>query len=257
MQLIDTHSHLYLKQFKDDLNQVIDNAKAASLEKVLLPNIDISSIQDMHRLVEIDPSFFYPMMGLHPCSVGEDVEQVLEKIKSHLYDSSYIAVGEIGIDLYWDKTFLDQQKWAFAEQIKWAKDLEIPIVIHARESFDEIFEVLDNVNDDRLTGVFHCFTGNLDQAHKALGYGGFKLGLGGVLTYKNSGLDKTVKELDLKDLVLETDSPYLPPVPYRGKRNESAYVKIVAQKLADIKEMDIAKVAEITTENALSLFKLS
>jgi len=189
--------------------------------------------------------------------VDGDIEKVLAEIKSELYQGSYVAVGEIGIDLYWDKTFLSQQKFAFREQIKWAKELEIPIVIHARESFNEIFEIVDELNDEKLTGIFHCFTGTLDQANKIIDYQGFKMGIGGVLTFKNSGLEKVMEEVDLKHLVLETDSPYLAPKPHRGKRNESGYVSFVAQKLADVKKMPLEDLAKVTSQNALEIFKMA
>jgi TatD DNase family protein len=197
------------------------------------------------------------MMGLHPGSVNENWEDDLEVIKGHLFsDRNYVAVGEIGMDLYWDKTFVSQQTAAFKQQVEWAKALRLPIVIHAREAFDEIFEVLDVLNDDALSGVFHCFTGTLAQAHRALDYGNFKLGIGGVLTYKKSGLDEVLTELPLDCMVLETDSPYLPPVPHRGKRNESAYLLHIAERLAEVKNVSLKEVGEITAYNAQTLFKL-
>lgn len=195
-------------------------------------------------------------MGLHPCSVGENVEDELALVEKELQTNNYIAVGEIGIDLYWDKSFQKQQEMAFRKQIDWAKELQLPIVIHCREAFDEILTILDEVNDDRLFGVFHCFTGSLNQAKHILGYGQFKMGIGGVVTFKNSGLDKVVEQLDLKDLVLETDSPYLAPAPYRGKRNESNHVVLVAEKLASIFDLSVEEVAEITTRNALEIFEI-
>jgi len=257
MHLIDTHSHMYSDKFKDDLDLAVDRAKQEKVSKVFLPNIDLDSIGPMKKLVADRPDFFIPMMGLHPCSVEANVEEVLGKIKSELDNGGYVAVGEIGIDLYWDKTYLSQQQFAFEEQIKWAKELELPIVIHARDSFDEIFEIVDKLNDKRLTGIFHCFTGTVEQANKIIAYDGFKLGIGGVLTFKNSGLDKVMEHVDLQHLVLETDSPYLPPTPYRGKRNESAYVSIVAQKLADVKEMSLEDLAKRTSQNALEIFKMT
>ena len=255
MFFIDTHTHLFTEQFDEDRDLVIQRAIEDGVQKMLLPNIDLDSIASMHELSEKYPGVCYPMMGLHPCSVNENWEMDLETIKSHLFSSKYCAVGEIGVDLYWDKSTLKFQQSALAKQVEWAKELKLPIVIHVRDAFDETFEVIDELNDDSLTGVFHCFTGTIEQAEHILNYGGFKLGLGGVLTFKNSGLDKTVEGIDLKNLVLETDSPYLAPTPHRGKRNESSYVKLVAEKLADIKGLSIEEVADVTSSNARDIFK--
>ena len=211
----------------------------------------------MHALENEFPNQCFPMMGLHPCSVNEDFEKELDLMEAKLSEHNYIAIGEIGIDLYWDKTLLKQQEIAFRSQISWAKERGLPIVIHCREAFDEILSILDEVNDDKLFGVFHCFTGSLEQAKHILNYGGFKLGIGGVVTFKNSGLDKVVRELQLKDLVLETDAPYLAPAPFRGKRNESAYLVKVADKLSDIYEVSIEEIAEQTSQNALEVFKMN
>ena len=197
------------------------------------------------------------MMGLHPGSIGENWESDLEIVKSNLFNRSYCAVGEIGMDLYWDKTFIEAQKKAFRMQVEWAKELNLPIVIHARDAFDEIFEIVDEMNDEILRGVFHCFTGTLDQANHILGYGGFKLGIGGVLTYKNAKIDEVIREISLDHLILETDSPYLPPVPYRGKRNESAYLLHIAEKLADVHGVTLKDIEERTSMNAIELFNLS
>ena len=254
MILTDTHSHQYLKQFDDDLESSIQRAFENHVRRIFLPNIDLSSIDAMNKLVDKYPENIFPMMGLHPCSVEKDYSSVLEKMKSELDTGKYCAVGEIGIDLYWDKSTLDIQVRAFEEQISWAKDIGLPIVIHARDSFDEIFEVVDRMNDDRLFGIFHCFTGNANQAQKIIDYGGFKLGIGGVVTFKNSGLDKTMESVDPEHLVLETDSPYLAPVPFRGKRNESSYLPYVAGKLADIYGLSVESIAEITTANSKEVF---
>jgi TatD DNase family protein len=202
------------------------------------------------------PQNCYPMIGLHPSDVKENFEEELAIVKQEAETNAYIAIGEIGIDLYWDKTFLKQQQEAFAFQIQLAKTHGLPIAIHARDSFNEIFEVLDQYNDDSLTGVLHCFTGNLDQANRVINYGGFKLGIGGVATFKNGGLDKVIPHIDLKYLVLETDAPFLAPMPYRGKRNESQYIPIIADKIAHLHGIKIEKVAEVTTQNALALFPL-
>jgi TatD DNase family protein len=251
---IDTHTHLYSSEFNNDRVEMIQRSLANGVEKLLLPNIDIESIEGMHQLVKEYPTNCYAMMGLHPGYVKEDWEQQLAIIKDYLFKGNYIAVGEIGIDLYWDKTFIEEQKSAFSKQVNWAKELNLPIVIHAREAFQEIFDILDELHDDRLKGIFHCFTGNVEQAKKALSYNGFKLGIGGVLTYKKAELDKVLENIDLKNIVLETDSPYLPPVPYRGKRNESSYLVHIAEKLADVYQISIKEVEEITTNNVFELF---
>lgn len=252
--LIDTHSHLYLPQFDEDRDSMIGRARAAGVEKILLPNIDLASIEPMHQLCDTHPDMCIPMMGLHPCDVKEDFLAVLEVMREKFNRRKYIAVGEIGIDLYWDKSTLQNQITAFEIQIEWAKALQLPIVIHARDAFDEIFEVLDRKHDSSLRGVFHCFTGNLSQAQKVMGYSGFLMGIGGVLTYEKSGLAEVVQNIPLDFLVLETDSPFLSPKPYRGKRNESAYVKFVAEKLAEVHRTDLATIAQVTGENADRLF---
>jgi TatD DNase family protein len=253
---IDTHTHLYVDAFDDDRSEVVDRAFETGIEKLLLPNIDVDSIESMHQLEANYPGKCISMMGLHPGSVKEDWESQLEVIRKHLFSRDYIAVGEIGMDLYWDKTFVEEQKIAFTKQIEWAKELKLPIAIHARDAFDEIFEIVDTLNDDGLTGVFHCFTGSVDQAEKILSYGGFKLGIGGVLTYKNAKIDEVIKTIDLEHLILETDAPYLTPVPHRGKRNESSYLLHVAEKLADVHGVTLKKVEEETTKNAIELFNL-
>jgi TatD DNase family protein len=257
MFLIDTHTHLYSSQFDEDRNDVIQKSLDKGVQKLLLPNIDQSSIDGMMNLVVNYPNVCYPMMGLHPCSVDENVEESLKNLESFFTENhKFIAVGEIGIDLYWDKTFLKEQIKAFEIQINWAKKYQLPIVIHARDSFDEIFEVLDRMYDEHLTGVFHCFSGDLEQANKVLSYGGFKLGIGGVVTFKKSGLDEVLKCVSLEHLILETDSPYLAPTPYRGKRNESSYLPLVALKLSSIYGISENEIAQITTQNALTLFNL-
>lgn len=257
MELIDTHTHLFTPQFDEDRTTIVKEAIDAGVSSMLLPNIDLESIDSMHELEKQFPEHCYAMMGLHPCSVNENWQEQLATIQEHLFSRPYVAVGEIGIDLYWDKSTVDFQKAAFEQQIQWAKELEIPIVIHVRDAFDEAFEVVDQLNDDQLSGVFHCFTGTIEQANHILNYGGFKLGIGGVLTFKNSGLDKVVEQLNLEDLILETDSPYLAPHPKRGKRNESSFITYVASKLAEVKGVGIEKVAEITSVNARALFKLN
>jgi TatD DNase family protein len=234
---------------------MIERAIEEGVQKMLLPNIDVDSIEPMYTLCKQFPRNCFPMMGLHPGYINEKWEENLAIVKQHLFERENIAVGEIGMDLYWDKTFKDEQAQAFRIQIEWAKELKLPIVIHARDAFDEIFEIVDELNDSTLSGVFHCFTGNLEQAKRIENYGGFKIGIGGVLTYKKSGLDEVVKEVPLEMLLLETDSPYLPPTPFRGKRNESAYINYVAEKLAEIKGVNVEELAKITTQNAENLFK--
>lgn len=255
---IDTHTHLFSEEFNDDRSLVVKKAIDCGVEKMLLPNIDVNSIQPLFDLCNAFPQNCFAMMGLHPGSVDEHFESQLSTIKHALFSDKErcVAVGEIGMDLYWDKTFVEQQRIAFATQINWAKELNIPIVIHAREAFDEIFTVLDELNDERLSGVFHCFTGDATQAQKVVNYGNFKLGIGGVVTYKKSSLPEVLATVDLKHLILETDSPYLAPVPFRGKRNESSYVMHVAEKLADIYQVSLKTIEETTTNNAKELFKL-
>jgi TatD DNase family protein len=254
--LIDTHTHLYLDAFDEDRPAMISRALEAGVKRMLLPNIDQASIAGMHALCDAYPENCLPMMGLHPCDVKDDFREVLQNMESLFSQRRYWAVGETGIDLYWDKTTLHNQIESFEIQIEWAKRMDLPIVIHARESFNEIFEVLDRLNDDHLRGVFHCFTGNHSQAEKIMNYGGFMMGIGGVLTYEKSGLSEVVKEVPIESILLETDSPFLTPKPYRGKRNESAYVKFVAEKMAEVKGLSLREVASITTQNAQSMFQL-
>ena len=255
MNLIDTHTHLFSSQFDEDRNAVVQKAIDNGVSKMLLPNISSETIEAMHQLCQDFPEHCYPMMGLHPCDVKDDYLKELEIVKAQLDKGKYVAVGEIGIDLYWDKSTLDIQKKAFRHQLIWAKEYDLPVAIHIRESFDEIFEVIEEVNDEKLRGVFHCFTGTKEQGLRAIDMG-FMLGIGGVVTFKNSGLDQALSGLPLAQLILETDSPYLAPTPHRGQRNESAFIPLMAQKLADIYEMDIEEVARITTQNAKTLFKL-
>jgi TatD DNase family protein len=256
MIFIDTHTHLFSPSFNEDRTDAVQRAINAGVDKLLLPNIDVDSISSMYDLCNQFPNNCFPMMGLHPGSVDEHWERNLEVIKEHLFTRNNLAVGEIGMDLYWDKTFQDAQAQAFRQQISWAKELKLPIIIHAREAFEEIFDIVDELNDDSLRGIFHCFTGTLEQAQKIQEYGGVMLGLGGVLTYKKSGLDEVVKDIPLDMIVLETDSPYLPPTPHRGKRNESAYLIHIAEKLAEIKQMKLTEVADLTTANARRMFNL-
>lgn len=255
MKLIDTHSHIYSDEFTEDIDEVILNCKNANISKILLPNIDSESIPKMEKLVQAYPDVCIPMMGLHPTSVKENYLEELEICKSWMTENDFCAVGEIGIDLYWDKTFLKEQQIAFDKQINWALGKDLPIVIHARDSFNEIFEILEDYKNRNLKGVFHSFSGNVEQGQKAIDLG-FLLGINGIVTFKNSGLDKVVKEFPLAKMILETDSPYLAPVPKRGKRNESAYVLYVANKLVEIFDVDLEEVAKISTKNAEELFSI-
>lgn len=256
MILIDTHTHLYLNAFDDDREAMVKRAMAAGVKYMFLPNIDHASVKGMQALCDQFPENCFPMMGLHPTSVKENFRDELAKVESLMKEHTFYGVGETGIDLYWDKTFYREQVEAFNFQIDLALEYDLPLVIHARESFTEIFRVLENRNIDGLRGVFHCFTGNTEEAKRAIGLG-FLLGIGGVLTYKKSGLDEVISEIGTDHLILETDAPFLPPVPHRGKRNESAYVLLVAQKLSEILNRPLAEVASITTQNAASLFSLN
>ena len=256
MRLIDTHTHLYLEQFDDGREEMIQRALESGVEQFFLPNIDSSSITRMLELEEAWPGRCFAMMGLHPCSVKENFEEELAIVRDWLDERPFCAVGEIGIDLYWDKTFFEQQKEAFLLQVEWAKELGIPIVIHSREATDILIDLVEKAKDERLTGVFHCFSGTETQARRIIELD-FFLGIGGVVTFKNAGLDQVMENISLEHVVLETDSPYLAPVPKRGKRNESAYVRLVAEKLAAIKGVPFREVAEVTTRNAESLFPVA
>jgi len=251
--ITDTHTHLYSEQFDADRDEVIKRALDLGIKRFFLPAIDSSYYEGMFALEEAFPENIFLMAGLHPTHVKDDFKEELKLVEQHLQDHRFYAVGEIGMDLYWDKTYHKQQEEAFLLQISFAKERGLPIVIHCRDAFDEIFEILDTVNDDRLFGIFHCFTGTKSQALKAISYG-FKLGIGGVVTFKNGGLDKFITEIPLKNLVLETDAPYLSPTPFRGKRNESSYLMQVLHKLADLYQMRAEEIAIITTQNSKEVF---
>lgn len=253
---IDTHAHLYVEQFDEDRDEMVKRAIDNGVSKLFLPNIDIASIPKMEQMVKDYPGVCYSMIGIHPCDVVQDWAKQLQEMKSYYKKGHHIAIGEIGIDLYWDKSLQKEQTEAFRAQIQWAKEEKLPIVIHARDSFDEIFEVVDQENDEHLFGVFHCFTGTEEQARKIIDYGGFKMGIGGVVTFKNSGVDKAIQNIDLSHFILETDAPYLAPAPYRGKRNESAYIPLIAKKLSDIYAVSEEEIGRITTQNALNLFNI-
>ena len=253
--MIDTHTHLYSEEFDKDRAEMIARAKAAGVTRCFIPAIDSSYTERMFQLKNEYPDYVFLMNGLHPCNVKENYKEELTHVENLMPTHSFCAIGEIGIDLYWDKTFLKEQQEAFAWQIQLAKKHQLPIVIHCREAFDEVFEVLESEKGDDLFGIFHCFSGTEAQAYRAIGYG-LHLGIGGVVTFKNGKLDQFLKNIDLQHIVLETDSPYLAPVPYRGKRNESAYIVQVADKLSDIYELPVDEIKRITTENATKIFKI-
>ena len=255
MNIIDTHTHLYLNQFKEDIDDVIARAKEIGIKKFIFPAIDSSHFDSMHNLKNKYPEEIYLMSGLHPTDVKENFKDELNFVENTLKTYNYVAIGEIGIDLYWDINYLTQQQEAFKFQIRLAIKHDLPIVIHCREAFSEIFEILDKENCDKLRGVFHCFTGTLEEAQRAIDLG-FVLGIGGVVTFKNGGIDKFLHKIDLKNIVLETDSPYLAPVPFRGKRNESSYIIYVLEKLSEIYGISKEKIAEITSKNAKKVFRL-
>jgi len=253
--VIDTHTHLYLKEFAADIDDVINRAKNLKINNFFLPAIDSSYTESMIALKNAYPDIMHLMAGLHPCSVKDNYLEELSHVENVLKNHAIVAIGEIGIDLYWDKSTLNIQKKAFASQIRLAKDLNLPIVIHCRNAFDEIFEVLENEKSENLRGIFHCFSGNYEQALKAISFN-MKLGIGGVVTFKNGKIDKFLKKIPLDNLVLETDSPYLAPPPFRGKRNESSYLSIIIDKLTEVYEIPAKKIIEITSTNAIELFKI-
>ena len=255
MNLIDTHTHMFSSQFDEDREQIVKECIESGIETLLLPNINSETIDAMWSLCDLFPKNCFPMIGLHPCDVKEDYQKELDIVLQELKNRKYVAVGEIGIDLHWDKTTVDIQKSAFDQQIKWAIEFDLPIAIHIRESFEEVFEVLEQNIHPKLRGVFHCFTGTLEQAQKAISMG-FMLGVGGVVTFKNSGVDKVLENIDLKHLILETDSPYLAPTPLRGKRNDSRNLQLICDKLAQLNDLESSEVARITSKNAQTLFKL-
>ena len=265
MIFTDTHTHLYSKEFDADRTALIEKAIASGVKRFFLPNVDSDSIPGMFQVEKQFPENCFPMMGLHPCSVNAKYPQELQVVEYWLKKRKFAAIGEIGIDLYWDKTFFEQQQDAFRTQIQWAKKYNLPYVIHSRNAFDETMEIVNEFKEDKIKAIFHCFSGNIKQAEQVIAAGlpdgaslaeagDFKLGIGGVVTFKNSGLDKVVEAIDIKHLVLETDAPYLAPNPYRGKRNEPDYITLVAQKIADIKKISLEEVAAITTQNSIDFF---
>ena len=251
--ITDTHTHLYSEQFDQDRNEMIQRAKDAGVSRFFIPAIDSSYTKSMLELESNFKDDVFLMMGLHPTSVKENYKEELAHVKEWIDKRSFYAIGEIGIDLYWDKNFLAQQQEAFRTQIQWAKEKKLPIIIHCRDAFDEIFEVLETEKSDDLFGIFHCFTGTKEQAKKAISYN-MKLGIGGVATFKNGKIDAFLNEIDIKHIVLETDSPYLAPTPFRGVRNESSYITKVVEKLAIIYSLTFEEIAEITTQNSKDIF---
>ena len=256
--MIDTHSHIFSEEFKEDLPEVIARAKEIGVEKIFMPNIDDTSMEDMLNVCQAYSGYCFPMIGFHPTSVeGSDAIYKVKEMKKRLVEGHpYIAIGEVGLDLYWDKTWLKEQQQILDEQIQWALEWKLPLVIHCREAFPELFQILGPYKHTELTGVFHSFTGTLDEARELMDYSRFMIGINGVVTFKKSTLPETLMEIPLAKLVLETDSPYLAPVPFRGKRNETSYVKRVAVKLAELYGMEIGEVERQTTENALKVFKI-
>lgn len=251
--LIDTHAHIYSEDFMHDVDEVLQRAYDNDVKKIILPNIDSGSVKRLLDLADAYPHLCFPLIGLHPTSVAADYHEELEAVEYWLEKRKFYGIGEIGIDLYWDRSYLKEQQDAFRLQIKLAKAHQLPVVIHLRDSFHEIYSIVKEEQDGNLKGIFHCFTGNEEEAQKITDLG-FSLGIGGVLTFKNSNLPEVLKNVSLKNLVIETDAPYLTPVPKRGKRNESAYLVYVAQAVAKIYDISVSEVAEITTENARSLF---
>ncbi len=253
--MIDTHAHIYSEHFDKDRDAVIQRAKEAGVQKIVLPNIDSSSLAAMHALEQAYPNYCYAAIGLHPTSVQADFKKELDIVHKELARRSYLAVGEIGIDLYWDKSFQQQQIEVFQQQLEWSLQYNLPVIIHLRDSFEEVMQALEPFKRSALRGVFHSFGGSLKEAQRILAYGGFLIGINGILTFKNSGLAEVVKELDIRHIILETDAPYLTPVPFRGKRNESAYLKYTAEFLAAIHNCSIELIRAQTTKNAYELFQ--
>lgn len=255
VNLIDTHCHVYASEFDDDLDEVIAAAKRQGVNRILLPNVDEETVDRLHAVADKFPDTCFPMMGLHPCDVMEDWEEEIHRLFALFEKRNYIAVGEIGLDLYWDKTTLPRQTAALKKQIEFALQKRLPVVLHTRDSTDKVLDVLSEYKGSGLTGVLHCFSGSKEQAIRAIKLD-MMIGIGGVLTFKNAGIAETVKHIPLEHIILETDAPYLAPVPYRGKRNEPGYTRIVAEELAKILNLGIKELADITTANAERLFNL-
>lgn len=253
MILTDTHAHVYSEEFLNDFKECFNRSIENKVSRVFVPNVDVNSIKLLSEICKLYPNNYFPMMGLHPCSVKEDFNNQLKTIYDEFISSKYYAIGEIGMDLYWDKSTFNFQKAAFIEQASWAINNNLPVAIHSREATHELINIIKNENLSKLRGIFHCFSGDEAQANELINMG-FYLGIGGVATYKNSTLPNVLKAIGIEKLVLETDSPYLPPVPYRGKRNETSYIPIIAEKLAHIFDISINEIAEITTNNSKEIF---
>jgi TatD DNase family protein len=253
---IDTHSHLYLEVFQTDIDQVIQRCIDNKITHIFLPNINIDSIQPMMELQRKKPNLFFPMMGLHPCDVREDFEIHLEQMEQWMESNQFFGIGETGLDLFWEKKHLDLQIKSLKRHIQWAKKFEKPLILHARDSFDELLNVIESEMDDRLFGIFHCFTGNVQIAERILKLKQFVLGIGGVISYPKSDLKKTLSHIPLEKIVLETDSPFLPPTPFRGKRNESSYIPLIAEHLVDVYRLPLTDIAETTSQTAKRIFKI-
>lgn len=253
MIFTDTHTHPYYVKETDEQHKQIARCIETGVRRLFMPCVDVSSMEMMEPFVSQYPDICFPMLGLHPCSVAQDFATQIEHIKNNPYNFNICAIGEIGMDLYWDKTFIAEQEYAFKMQIQWAKELKLPIVIHCRNAFEEVMKILHQEKDEQLKGIFHCFSGSIEQAKRIIDLG-FYLGIGGVLTYKNAKLDTVIEQIDLQHIVLETDAPYLSPEPFRGKPNESSYIVYIAQKIAKIKNKNIEDIAQVTTQNSINIF---
>ncbi|MDD3788904.1 MAG: TatD family hydrolase [Petrimonas sp.] len=257
MNLIDTHAHLYAEEFRHDFDEVVQRAKKTGVTQIFLPNIDVESVPLLKETVRKDPAFFFPMMGLHPTSVKEDWQSQLEKIYSELNAADYIGIGEIGIDLYWDNTYKQAQISVFEEQLQWSKQKQLPVAIHSRNAIAEVIASIKKIGEGSIYGVFHSFGGTVEELKEIQKLKRFKIGINGVVTFKNSSLEQTLRNCDINNIILETDAPYLAPVPYRGKRNEPTYLQQIVAKLSDIYGLSETKVAQITSANAKQLFNIS
>ncbi len=255
IEFVDTHAHIYLKDFSDTIDEILKQSMQQGVTKVLMPNIDQSSIDDMHNLEEKYPDQSFSMMGLHPCYVKDDYKAQLDLIEKWFSKRSYKGVGEIGIDMYWDKSTKDQQIDAFRRQCMLARELKLPVSIHSRDALDLTIPIIEELQNGDLSGVFHCFNGNVEDGKRIID-AGFYMGIGGVVTFKKAGVDHTVKQLPIKSMVLETDAPYLAPTPYRGKQNKPSYIPLIAEKIAEVHELSLSEVASVTTENAYRIFSL-
>ena len=256
MQIIDTHTHIYSKEFDADRSEVIRRAKAAGVESVLLPNEDSFSIEPINKLCDEEPGFAYPMIGLHPTCVNSDYIEEMKRIEVAISKRKYYAVGEVGIDLYWDRTFIKEQIKIFVEQLQWSIDMQLPVSVHMRNSFNEVLDCIHKVGSDKLKGVFHCFGGTMDEWNEIVDLKNFYIGIGGVITFKNNTLSDTIKNIPIERIVPETDAPYLAPVPYRGKRNEPAYIIEVLKKTAECYKTTIEEVSKHFFKNAFNLFNI-